>query len=99
MYGLVNEVLIQLSLLEKALAKWVEWGLGTIAGSSSQFDGEDGMSSSHSKEGPRARVVEYEAHILGLALVVVRISYGHHDAESSIGLILHKWWSGVGEAQ
>ena len=96
MQGLINEMLVWLSVLEEALAKGVEWGLGPVAGSCSQFNCENRVSPSHSEEGPWARVVEYETDIFGLALVVICIADGNCDAESSVGPILHEQWSRMG---
>ena len=92
-------MLVQLSVLEEALTKGMEWGLGPITGSCSQFDCEYQVSPPHGKEGPRARVVEYEMDILGLALVAMCIVDGGSDAKSSVGPILHERWSRMGVPQ
>ena len=52
MQGSIDQLLIWLSIFKKPLMKGMERGLCTIAGSSSQFDYEDWVSSSHSEEGP-----------------------------------------------
>ena len=91
-------MLVRLSVLEDALAKWVERGLGSIAGLSSQFDHEDWVSSSHGEEGSWTRVVEYEVNVLGLAFIIICVADGCHDAESSVGPVLHKRWSRMGVA-
>ena len=71
----VNELLIRLSVFEDTLLEGVERGLSAVLRSSSQLDGEDGMSLSHSEEGPGTRVVQYELHVLGLAAVVISVTY------------------------
>ena len=76
----------------------MEWGLGLIVGSSSQFDRENWVSSSHSEEGSWTRVVEYEANVLGLAFIIICVTDGCRNAEPSVGLVLHKQWSRMGVA-
>ena len=48
------------------------------------------MSLSHGEEGPRARVVEYESHVLGLAAIVVSVVYGGQNAKSSLRSVLYE---------
>ena len=85
--GAVDDGLIRLARLEDPLAKRIEGGLGTIAGSCAKFDREYWVSAAHGKMSARADVVEYEVHVFGLALVIVRIVDGCRDAEPSIGSI------------
>ena len=49
--------------------------------------------------GAWADVVEYEVYVFGLALIVVCIRDRRGDAETSIGSIFDKGWSGVGVAR
>ena len=75
-YGAVDEVLIRLAVLEKSLPERGERQLRAIAGSRSQADSEDRMSSSHGKKSPGVRVVQHKSYILGLAAIVVGVTYG-----------------------
>ena len=63
MQSAIDEVLVWLSVFKNMLTEQVERGLSSVTGSSSQFDRKDGMSSSHSKEGSGAGVVEYEPNV------------------------------------
>ena len=80
----VDELLIWLAVFEDALSEGMERGLSAISRSSSQFDGKNGMSPSHSEEGPGAHIVQYELHVLGFAMVVVGVMYGRWNTELSI---------------
>ena len=97
-YGPVNELLIWLSVLEDSLMKGMKWGLGAIAGSSSQWDGKDRVPLSHSEEGSGVGVIQYESHILGFATIVVSVTYGRRNAELPIQSILHERWAWVSES-
>jgi hypothetical protein len=99
LYGTIDDELVGLSRLKDPLAKRVEGSLGAVARSCMQFDCEYGMSFTHSEMGTRANVVEHEVYVFSLALVVIRIKDGRDDAESSIGPILDKGWSGVSVAR
>ena len=55
------------------------------------------MPFTHSEEGSRIGVVQYEPYVLGLAAVIVSIAYGRHDAEASIRSILYKRGAWVSE--
>ena len=95
----INELLVWLSMFEDVLTKGMERGLSAISRSSLQFDGEDGMSLSHGEESPGARIVQYELHIFGFALIVISVAYRHQDAEPSIRPILYKWGNRVSESR
>ena len=95
LYGVVDDALIGLSRFKDLLAKRIEGGLGAIARSCAKFDCEHRVSLTHGKVGVRADVVEYEVYVFGLASVVVRVVDGRSDAQSSVGPILDKRWSGV----
>ena len=98
LHGAIDDELVGLPRLEDPLAKRIEGGLGAVARSCTKFDREYGVSFTHSEMGTRADVVEYEVYVFSLALVVVRIRDGCGDAESSIGPVFDKGWSGVGVA-
>ena len=89
-------MLVRLSVLEDALTERMERGLGSVAGSSLQFDCEDRVSSSHGEESLWAQIVKYEVYVFGLAFVVIRVADGCRDTESSVQPILHERWSGMG---
>ena len=53
------------------------------------------MPLSHGEEGPGTCVIEYEPHVLGLAAIIISVTYGGRDTETSIQLILYKGWTGM----
>ena len=71
----VDELLIQLPVLEDALPKGIERGLGTISRSGSQLDSEVRVSLPHSEESSGACVVQNESHVLGFAAIVIGVCY------------------------
>ena len=97
-YCSVDELLVWLSVLKNALTKRVKWRLSAISRLSSQFDGKDGMSLSHSEEGSGTRVVQYKLHVLGLAAIVIGIAYGCRNAELSVRPVLYEGWTRVSKS-
>lgn len=85
-------------MLEDALMERMEWGLGSVVRSGSQFDSVSQVPSTHGKECVWIRVVQHELHVFGSSFVVVGITNRSGDAKSPIGTVLHKWWSGVSVA-
>ena len=84
LYGSIDDELVRVSRFEYALPKGVEGGLRTIARSSAQFDGEDGVAFAHSEVGTRTGVIKYKPYKLGFSFIVVGIANGCRDAESSV---------------
>ena len=76
LYGSVDNRLIGVPRFEYALSKGIEGGLHTVARSSAQFDGENGVTFTHSEVGARTDVVEYESHKFCLPLIVVGVVDG-----------------------
>ena len=95
LYGAIDDELVGLSRLKDPLAKRIEGSLGAFARSRPEFDREYGVSFTHGKMGTGAAVVECKVHIFGFAFVVVRVVDGCGDAESSVGPIFDKWYTGV----
>ena len=84
LYGSVDDGLIGMSGLKYALPKGIEGGLCTLARLCTQFDGEDGVTFTHSEVGSRAYVVEYESYKFGLPFVIVGVADGCRDTEPPV---------------
>ena len=84
LYGSIDDELVGVSRFEYAWSKGIEGGLRTIARSSTQSDGEDRVTLSHSEVGTRAGVVQYEPYKFGLSFVVIGVANGRRDAKSPV---------------
>ena len=84
LHGLIDDGLVDVSRLEYTLSERVERGLRPIARSSSQLDGKDGVTFTHSEVGTRTGVVEYESYKFGLPFVIVSVVDGRRDTEPSV---------------
>ena len=84
LYGTIDEGLVGVSHLEDPLSKRIEGGLRTVMRSSSQLDGEDGVTFSHGKVGSRTNIVDYESYEFGFPFVVVSVVDGCRDTEPPI---------------